>query len=70
WGHEDTDLFIRLLKYGLKRIDNKFMALSYHLYHPKENTNRAEANKLLAMNNEYMTSYYCTNGIDKYLAKK
>ncbi|MCG8579511.1 MAG: glycosyltransferase family 2 protein, partial [Bacteroidales bacterium] len=47
WGHEDTDLFIRLLKYGLKRIDNKFMALSYHLYHPKENTNRAEANKLL-----------------------
>ncbi|TRX66121.1 glycosyltransferase family 2 protein [Carboxylicivirga sp. M1479] len=69
WGHEDTDLFIRLFHYGLKRLNNKFRALSYHLYHPTENTDNSENNKQIAEQAKRTTDYFCKNGIDKYLNK-
>lgn len=67
WGHEDTDLFIRLFNYGLKRRNNKFKALTYHLYHPVENTDNAQNNKALAERMKSNKSYFCQNGLDKYL---
>ncbi|MBR8537356.1 glycosyltransferase family 2 protein [Carboxylicivirga sediminis] len=69
WGHEDTDLFIRLFNYGLKRHNNKFRALTYHLYHPIENTDNAHNNKALAEKMKGNSSYFCPNGLDKYLTK-
>lgn len=36
WGREDSELAVRLFKYGLKRKDHPFMAICFHLWH-KEN---------------------------------
>ena len=34
WGHEDSDLIIRLINYGAKRKSGKFAAIVIHLGHP------------------------------------
>ena len=34
WGHEDSDLIIRLINYGVKRKSGKFSATVIHLGHP------------------------------------
>ncbi len=34
WGREDSDLLIRLLRYGLRRKDGRFATGVIHLWHP------------------------------------
>lgn len=36
WGHEDSDLTLRLLNKGKKKMILKFSAIAYHLYHPEK----------------------------------
>ena len=66
WGHEDTDLFIRIMNYKLTRRNNKFRGITYHLYHPTENMSAAEKNKDMAASLLESSEYYTQNGIDKY----
>jgi len=65
WGREDSELAVRLLKYGLKRKDVPFSAIVFHLWHEEiEKESLSENDKLLA---EAIKSYsfYCKNGIYK-----
>lgn len=34
WGYEDSDVVMRMMHSGVKRINLKWAALCYHLYHP------------------------------------
>jgi glycosyltransferase involved in cell wall biosynthesis len=34
WGREDSDIAMRMMHAGVKRINLKWAALCYHLYHP------------------------------------
>ncbi len=65
WGREDSDLAVRLMKYGLKRLDVLFAAIVYHLWH-RENNNEGLANNDKRLEETiYSQDYYCKNGIFK-----
>jgi glycosyltransferase involved in cell wall biosynthesis len=38
WGYEDSDLVMRMIHAGVKRVNLKWVALCYHLYHPVKQT--------------------------------
>jgi glycosyltransferase involved in cell wall biosynthesis len=38
WGREDSDIAMRMMHSGVKRINLKWAALCYHLHHPVEQT--------------------------------
>jgi glycosyltransferase involved in cell wall biosynthesis len=48
WGREDSELVIRLYKYGLKRRGHSFAAICYHLWHPDNTPNKCANDDLLA----------------------
>jgi glycosyltransferase involved in cell wall biosynthesis len=65
WGREDSELAVRLYKYGLTRKTHPFQAVCFHLWH-EEN-----ARKELAKNDELLrkalesSDYRCRNGIEE-----
>lgn len=63
WGREDSEIVVRLYKYGLKRKEHPFRAICYHLWH-KENTRQTiDVNDQLLEQAMASNSYYCTIGI-------
>lgn len=38
WGREDSDLVMRLMHFGVKRVNLKWAAICYHLHHPIKQT--------------------------------
>jgi len=44
WGHEDADLFIRLLHLGIKMKDGRFAIPVLHLWHKEANRENAKDN--------------------------
>ena len=68
WGREDSELVERFYKYGLKRKDLKFRGCCYHLYHKEFDRASLDENTRLLEKTAAQSSYYCANGIDKYLA--
>lgn len=42
WGHEDTELALRLLHIGLRKYHLKFSAIAYHQYHPEDKSKAQE----------------------------
>jgi glycosyltransferase involved in cell wall biosynthesis len=63
WGREDSELVVRLYKYGLKRLDHPFTALCYHLWHAENSRKELSHNDRLLAEAIASTSYYCTKGI-------
>jgi len=69
WGREDSELAVRLLKYGLKRKDVPFSAMMFHLWH-EENVNESmERNEMILAEAIKSPSFYCKNGICKEMRK-
>jgi len=65
WGREDSELAVRLFKYGLKRKDVPFSAIMFHLWH-KENINESiDRNDRLLAEAMRSPSFCCKNGISK-----
>jgi len=49
WGREDSDIFIRLIRHGVRRKDGRFATGVLHLWHPEADRSRlAENEKQLA----------------------
>lgn len=67
WGREDSELVARFINSGFQRINLKFCANGFHIYH-KENDrkNLSQNDELLAntINNKVKRAQ---NGLDKYL---
>jgi len=38
WGYEDSDMVMRMMHAGVKRVNLKWAAICYHLYHPIKQT--------------------------------
>jgi len=57
WGHEDSDLTLRLLNSGKRKLVLKFSAIAYHLYHlenktkEKDDINKAILEETLRLKN-------------------
>ncbi|MCX8026685.1 MAG: glycosyltransferase family 2 protein [Thermodesulfovibrionales bacterium] len=67
WGKEDSELVVRFYKYGLKRKDIKFRLYCFHLYHKEYSRDKLQRNIDMFENAKRNDSYYCLNGVDKYL---
>ncbi|MGA2240731.1 MAG: glycosyltransferase family 2 protein [Verrucomicrobiota bacterium] len=67
WGKEDSELALRLMNSGVRRLDVRGWTLCYHLWHPR--VSRDE----LAVNNELLArairkkSVHCKQGLDRHL---
>jgi glycosyltransferase involved in cell wall biosynthesis len=44
WGREDSDLFIRLIRAGVRRKDGRFATSVLHLWHPEADRSRLAEN--------------------------
>lgn len=69
WGSEDVEIEQRFINLGLKRINLKFGAIQFHLYHPENSKARVAENERLAEKARVERLVRCTNGAGKYLNK-
>ena len=45
WGREDSDIFVRMIRSGVRRKDGRFSTGVLHLWHPEADRSRLEANE-------------------------
>jgi len=65
WGREDTELAVRLFRYGLKRKEHLFMAVCYHLWHPLYSRDALEHSENILKETLNADWYFCPDGIVK-----
>ncbi len=63
WGREDSELAVRLYRYGLTRKTHPFRAVCFHLWHEENARDRLEANDELLRGAVDGSGYRCRNGI-------
>ncbi|MGH2622173.1 MAG: glycosyltransferase family 2 protein [Sphingobacterium sp.] len=67
WGHEDSDLTLRLMNNKVKKSVIKFAAIVYHLHHPeKKNPDQENHNKEIMEKTLADKIIWTKNGIDQY----
>ncbi|MGO1595549.1 MAG: glycosyltransferase family 2 protein [Sphingobacterium sp.] len=67
WGHEDSDLTLRLMNYGVKKAVVKFAAVVYHLHHKENKKPELERkNKAIMENTLAKKMYWVEDGLNKY----
>jgi GT2 family glycosyltransferase len=66
WGREDSELVLRLFHSGIKRVDLRFSAIAYHLYHPENSRSDLSKNdeELERAKNEKRK--FCEKGLNQY----
>lgn len=64
WGREDAEFVTRLYKYGVKRKENPFRAICYHLWHKENVRDRLADNDALLEQCINNTHYSCAQGLD------
>lgn len=67
WGKEDSEFVDRLYKRRVYRINLKFAAIQYHLYHPSGSAN--SSNIALLEETINADNAWCVNGIDKHITR-
>ena len=65
WGREDSELVVRLYKYGLKRKENPFQAICYHLWHPENDRTGLKKNNKILRQVIDSHSYKCRSGLNE-----
>jgi len=63
WGREDQEIVVRLYRYGLKRKENPFKAICYHLWHRENSRNNLEKNDRILENAVASTTFFCESGL-------
>ncbi len=66
WGREDSELVVRLYKYGIKRKEHPFRAICYHLWHLENDRNTIDRNDRLLAEAMASDQYCCRSGINEY----
>ncbi len=66
WGHEDSDLIVRLLQQGTQRKVGKFAIVVFHLNHPENSKINADKNWQRLQQRVAGTLTEC-DGLDKYI---
>jgi glycosyltransferase involved in cell wall biosynthesis len=65
WGREDSELVVRLFKYGLKRKENPFKAICFHLWHHENKRNCLEKNDKVLERARESESFFCKSGLNE-----
>ena len=63
WGREDSEIVVRLYKYGLRRKEHPFKAICYHLWHREYPREQIGENDRLLEQAAASQGYYCRQGI-------
>ena len=63
WGREDSEFVIRLMNSGIKRLNLKFMAIAYHLWHNENERASLDSNDLRLKKSLEKKLLICENGI-------
>lgn len=66
WGHEDSDLFFRMARAGVRKCDLRYAGIIYHLDHKSGGDGLGNL-ELLRRRNAENTVVRAVEGIDKYL---
>lgn len=64
WGREDSEFVVRLYRYGLRRNENPFRAICYHLWHKENSRDRLADNDALLEDCRKSNEYFCPRGLD------
>ena len=65
WGREDSEFVVRLFKYGLKRKENPFKAICFHLWHHDNKRNCLEKNDRILKKVMESESFFCKSGLNE-----
>ena len=68
WGREDSELAVRLMNNGARRLDVRGRALCYHLWHPPASRAGLPANDDLLQQAITQRASRCEQGLDRHLA--
>jgi len=67
WGREDSEFIVRLFNIGLKRLNLRFQAIQFHLYHQENSKKYLDKNNEILKNAIKKKSVYCKDGISRFL---
>jgi glycosyltransferase involved in cell wall biosynthesis len=67
WGREDSEIAVRLMNSGVRRLDVRGWALCYHLWHPP--AKRGALNDQILEKAAEKKSTRCELGLDRHLSK-
>lgn len=68
WGHEDSELTLRMLNAGCKKLYIKFHCVVFHLYHSERSRDNEMQNKKMMDEQVKMNSKYCRLGFNEILS--
>jgi glycosyltransferase involved in cell wall biosynthesis len=69
WGREDSELAVRLMNAGARRLDVRGWAICYHLWHPPASRANLPANDQLLETAQAQTATRCDAGLSAHLPK-
>lgn len=67
WGREDSELVVRMMNMGIRRINVKFATIAYHLYHQEHSKASLAKNDKLLETAMQEKRVWCEKGIKQYL---
>jgi glycosyltransferase involved in cell wall biosynthesis len=67
WGREDSELAVRLMNHGVRRVDARGWALCYHLWHPPASRDGLGANDHLLAEAKNTAARCCERGLNQHL---
>jgi glycosyltransferase involved in cell wall biosynthesis len=66
WGREDSELAVRLMNTGVRRMDVRGWALCYHLWHPPASREHLPANDQLLQAAIAQSAVWCEAGVNQH----
>ena len=63
WGREDSEIVVRLYRYGIKRKEHPFRAICYHLWHLENKNEDVVKNDQRLKETQDSDTYFCRKGI-------
>ncbi|MGL5786286.1 MAG: glycosyltransferase family 2 protein [Bacteroidales bacterium] len=67
WGHEDSDLTLRMMNYGCQKHYAKFCCVAFHLYHKEGTRSNESINKEKMLRHARENKIHCTHGISAHM---
>ena len=68
WGREDSELAVRLMNFGVRRMDVRGWGLCYHLWHPPASRAGLPVNDQLLAETQQKRTIRCEHGLDSHSA--
>ncbi|WP_270088355.1 glycosyltransferase family 2 protein [Sphingobacterium sp. SYP-B4668] len=66
WGREDSEFVERMFNAGVRRVNIKFSAIAYHLYHKEEPRSALPQNDKILNDAILHKSKWCENGLNRF----